>query len=147
MLISHASKYSHPKSWKNPSLQQQLETIEPSLNMQTDRCSCLLCKKDVSNIHDSSFSHRWKKITDIVRQCYVPNCLNNDTKMYCKCIGCINLPMQGLAPTQEQTSDTGSETSISSGEQLEHDVNKLVDEIFGNDEIDVHSVAVADDSF
>ena len=47
--------------------------------------------------------------------------------------------MQGLAPTQEQTSDTGSETSISSGEQLEHELNELMDEIFGNDEIDVHS--------
>ena len=47
--------------------------------------------------------------------------------------------MQGLAPTQEQTSDTGSETSITSGEQLEYEVNELMDEIFGNDEIDVHS--------
>ena len=55
--------------------------------------------------------------------------------------------MQDLAPTLEQTSDTGSETSISSGEQLEHEVNELVDEIFGNDEIDVHSVAFPDDSF
>ena len=115
--------------------------------MQPDSCICLLCKKDVSTIHDSSFSPRWKKITDIVRQCYVPNCLNNDTKMYCKYIGCINLPMQGLALTQQQTSDTGSETSVSSGEQLEHEVNELMDEIFGNDEIDVHNVAVTDDSF
>ena len=52
--------------------------------------------------------------------------------------------MQGLAPTQEQTSDTGSETSISSGEQLEHEVNELMDEIFSKDDIDVHSVAVTD---
>ena len=55
--------------------------------------------------------------------------------------------MQGLAPKQEQTSDTGSETSSSSGEQLEHEVNELMNEIFGNDEIDVHSVVVTDDSF
>ena len=113
---TNLSKHSHPKSWKNPSLLQQLQTIEPSLNMQLDSCICLPSKKNVSNIHDSSFSPRWKKITDIVRQCYIPNCLNNDTKMYCKCIGCINLPMQGLVPTQEQSNDTGSETSISSGE-------------------------------
>ena len=31
-------------------------------------------------IANPNFSHRWKNITDIVRQCYVPNCLNNDTK-------------------------------------------------------------------
>ena len=54
--------------------------------------------------------------------------------------------MQGLAPTQEQTSDTGSETSISSGEQLEHEVNELMDEIFGNDEIDVRQTTVSDKS-
>ena len=109
------SKHSHPKLWKNLSLLQQLQTIDLSLNMQPDSCIWLSCRNDVSTIHDSSFSPRWKKITDIVRQCYVPNCLNNDTKMYCKYIGCINLPMQGLAPTQEQSSDTGSETSSSSG--------------------------------
>ena len=54
--------------------------------------------------------------------------------------------MQGLAPTQEQTSDTGSETSISSGEQLEHEVNELMDEIFGNDEIDVRQTTASDKS-
>ena len=54
--------------------------------------------------------------------------------------------MLGLTLTQQQTSDTGSETSVSSGEQLEHEVNELMDEIFGNVEIDVHNVAVTDDS-
>ena len=47
--------------------------------------------------------------------------------------------MQGLAPTHEQGTDTGSETSSSSVEQLEHVGNELMDEIFGNDEIDVPS--------
>ena len=31
--------------------------------------------------------------------------------------------------------------------QLEHKVNELMDEIFGSDEIDLHSVAVTDNSF
>ena len=76
----HLSKYSHPKAWKNPSLLQQFQTAEPSLNIQPDSCICLLCRKDVSSITDDSFSPRWRRNIDTVRQCYIPDCQNTDIK-------------------------------------------------------------------
>jgi len=71
----------HPKAWKNPSLLQQLQTAEPSLNIQPDSCICLLCRKDVSSITDDSFSPRWRRNIDTVRQCYIPDCQNTDIKV------------------------------------------------------------------
>ena len=43
--------------------------------------------------------------------------------------------METLARTQEQeqTSDTESESNDSSGEELEHEVNQLMCDIFGDD--------------
>ncbi len=75
------SKFSHPKSWKDPSLLQQLQAAEPSLNVQPESCICLLCRRDVSNVNDVSFSPRWRKNTGIMKLiCYIPNCTNTDIK-------------------------------------------------------------------
>ncbi len=75
------SKFSHPKSWKDPSLLQQLQAAEPSLNVQPESCICLLCRRDVSNVNDVSFSPRWRKNTGIMKLiCYIPNCTNTDNK-------------------------------------------------------------------
>ncbi len=73
------SKYSHPKSsWKDPSLLQQLQAAEPSINVQPESCICLLCRRDVSDV---SFSPRWRKNIGIVKLiCYIPNCTNTDIK-------------------------------------------------------------------
>lgn len=75
------SKYSHPKSWKNPSLLQQLQVAEPFLNIQPESCICLLCRRDVSKVSDVSFSPRWRRCTNIVKLCYIPDCLNTDIKV------------------------------------------------------------------
>ncbi len=72
------SKYSHPKSWKDPSLLQQLQAAEPSLNVQPESCICLLCRRDVSDVNDVSFSPRWRKNTGIISN--IPNCTNTDIK-------------------------------------------------------------------
>ena len=75
------SKYSHPKSWKNPCLLQQLQAAEPSLNIQPESCICLLCRKDVSSMSDGSFSPRCRKSTYTVKLCYIPDCQNSCIKL------------------------------------------------------------------
>ena len=51
------SKYTHPKSWKDPSLLQVLQTTEPSLALQPESCICVAL--------ESRFSPRWRKGTGI----------------------------------------------------------------------------------
>ena len=73
---------------------------------------------------------------------------NNHCGPGCKCTGCTNLPVEALSLAQEEASDAESEASNSSGEDLEHEVNELMCDIFGDSEIEeVHSIGMTEDSF
>ena len=56
--------------------------------------------------------------------------------------------MEALSLAREEASDAESEASNSSGEDLEHEVNELMCDIFGDSEIEeVHSIGMTEDSF
>ena len=77
------SKYSHPKTWKNPLVLQQLQEFEPSLNLHDESCICQPCRRDVLNLNsgDGSFTPRWRKSKE-VKKCFVNGCPNcTDIKM------------------------------------------------------------------
>ena len=65
------SKYFHPKSWKNNALLHQLRELEPSVDIQSDSCTCICrpCRDDISKISSSGFVPRWRKLKRSYKHC------------------------------------------------------------------------------
>ena len=79
------SKYFHPKSWKDPSLLEQLKLYEQSIDIQPESCICRLCRNDVNKLCQEGFVPRWRENTGTgtgtVRVCYIPGCTSTDVKV------------------------------------------------------------------
>ena len=60
----------------------------------------------------------------------------------CKCTGCKNLPVEALRPGQmdQSDSDTNSVSSEGSESELDEEVDKLMQDIFGDCNIDENTV-------
>ena len=75
------SKYFYLKSWKDPSLLQNLQQVEPSLDIQPDSCISRQCRLDGGKLcEDPSITPRWEKTTT-VKQCYTSGCTSTDIKV------------------------------------------------------------------
>ena len=70
------SKYFHPKSWKDSTLLESLQELEPSLNIEPESCICRPCNNEVKDIGKDNFIPRWRKKGTKQQSCIVPRCLN-----------------------------------------------------------------------
>ena len=112
------SKYFHPKSWKDTSLLERLQILEPSLEIQPDSCICRLCRDDMKNINDEGFTPRWRKVAkkSEIKMCCVPGCV----QLFKKNTKLVN--REAIVSLFGETNDGGDTLLCRSGEDSEQGV-------------------------
>ena len=107
-------KYSHPNSWSDKSLLEQLKAYEPTVSIMADSCICRLCRDDVTNSKSDQFVPRWRKNRSpehVNKHCEIPACtdaIHRVTKLANKTLIYEYFGVQ-VSSTSESTSESSCE--------------------------------------
>jgi len=79
------SRYFHPKTLKDPSILEFLQTYEPDLAIKADSCICRSCKNELIKVKGSDIIPRWRKaiIHKTNENCCIPLCLSVENITKC----------------------------------------------------------------